>query len=139
MLRARGGVVGAACKQALWVLSSFACWRRPSQLSNGVPGLLVLLPLQMYSLAWKAATGVAAVEGLAVGGWSCKTVRVQQAEAAQSAAEASRLRQQAGQELGAMRALLEQHKATHTHEVREAGLVISLFYKHAASTRRVCG
>jgi hypothetical protein len=72
---------------------------------------------QMYSLAWKAATGVAAVEGLAVGGWSCKTVRVQQAEAAKSAAETVRLRQQAGQELGAMRALLEQHKATHTHEV----------------------
>lgn len=76
---------------------------------------------QVYSLAWKAATGVAAAEGLAIGGWSCKNVRVQQAEAAKSAAELARLRKQAAQELTALRALLQQQEASHTHEVRGVG------------------
>lgn len=76
---------------------------------------------QMYSLAWKAATGVAAAEGLAIGGWSCKNVRTQQAEVDKAAAELSRLRQQAAQELTALRGLLQQQEASHTHEVRECG------------------
>lgn len=83
--------------------------------------LLIDPKLQVYSLAWKAATGVAAAEGLAIGGWSCKNVRVQQAEAAKSAAELARLRKQAAQELTALRALLQQQEAAHTHEVREGG------------------
>lgn len=75
--------------------------------------------VQMYSLAWKAATGVAAAEGLVIGGWSSKNVRVQQAEAAKSAAELARMRKQAAQDLAALRALLQQQEASHTHEVGE--------------------
>jgi hypothetical protein len=48
-------------------------------------------------------------------------VRVQQAEAAKSAAELARLRKQAAQELTALRALLQQQEASHTHEVRARG------------------
>jgi hypothetical protein len=71
----------------------------------------------VYSVAWKAATGVAAAEGLALGGWSCKAVRVQQAQAAAAAAELSRLRRQATQELAALQALLAQQDSSHKHEV----------------------
>lgn len=71
----------------------------------------------MYSLAWKAATGVAAAEGLALGGWSCRNVRTQQAEADKAAAEVVRLRKQATQELAALRALLQQQEVSHSHEV----------------------
>jgi hypothetical protein len=75
----------------------------------------------MYSLAWKAATGVAAAEGLAIGGWSCKAVRLQQSEVAKSSAELARLRKQAAHELTALRALLQQQDASHTHEVCREG------------------
>lgn len=73
--------------------------------------------LQVYSVAWKAATGVAAAEGLALGGWSCKAVRVQQAQAAAAAGELARLRRQATQELAALQALLAQQESSHSHEV----------------------
>jgi len=84
---------------------------------------LCVCVLQMYSLAWKAATGVAAAEGLALGGWSCRNVRTQQAEADKAAAEVVRLRKQATQELAALRALLQQQEVSHSHEVGVRGCV----------------
>jgi uncharacterized protein YhaN len=71
----------------------------------------------VYSFAWKAATGVAAAEGLAVGGWSCSNVRKQKAAAAAGAADLARLQSQAAKELAALRGLLQQREAEHGQEV----------------------
>ncbi|WIA32043.1 hypothetical protein OEZ86_002895 [Tetradesmus obliquus] len=71
----------------------------------------------VYSLAWKAATGVAAAEGLAIGGWGCSNVRKQKAVAAASAADLARLQSEAARELAALRGLLQQREAQHGQEV----------------------
>jgi hypothetical protein len=82
------------------------------------PTTRVLRLLQVYSLSWKAATGVAAAEGLAIGGWSVRSVRAEQAATAAATAELVRLRARAEKDLALMRALLQQKEATHSHEVR---------------------
>jgi hypothetical protein len=71
----------------------------------------------VYSFAWKAATGVAAAEGLAIGGWGCSSVRKQKAAAAASAADLVRLQSAAAKELAALRGLLQQREAEHGQEV----------------------
>lgn len=72
----------------------------------------------VYSFAWKAATGVAAAEGLALGGWGCSSVHKQKAAAAQCAAELVRIRSQAARELASLRGLLQQREAAHEEQVR---------------------
>jgi hypothetical protein len=71
----------------------------------------------VYSFAWKAATGVAAAEGLAIGGWGCSNVRKQKAVAAASEADLARLRSAAAKELAALRGMLQQREAQHGQEV----------------------
>jgi hypothetical protein len=71
----------------------------------------------VYSFAWKAATGVAAAEGLAIGGWGCSNVRKQKAAAAASAADLARLQSEAAKELAALRGLLQQRETQHGQEV----------------------
>eukprot|EP00775_Hariotina_reticulata_P005233 gene5233-5469_t len=77
----------------------------------------VMKTAMVYSFAWKAATGVAAAEGLAIGGWGCSSVRAERAAAAESAAALSRVRKEAERELAALRGLLRQKEADNTQEV----------------------
>jgi len=102
----------------------------------------VLKTAMVYSFAWKAATGVAAAEGLAIGGWGCSSVRAERAAAAQSAAALSRVRKEAERELATLRGLLRQKDADHNQEVRAGeaelllapGLLLVLVAVHLACT-----
>lgn len=61
--------------------------------------------------------GVAAAEGLALGGWSVSSARASKASSAAAAAELARARNAAGRELAALRALLQQREAAYGQEV----------------------
>ncbi|KAF8071106.1 hypothetical protein HT031_001188 [Scenedesmus sp. PABB004] len=88
-----------------------------------------------FSLAWKAATGVAAAEGLAVGGWGLSTVRRERAAAAAATADLARVRAQAARELAALRGLLQQKEAEHGQELAGVTAMNDRLGRLAASLR----
>lgn len=67
---------------------------------------LALQSSMIFSLAWKAATGVAAAEGLALGGWGVRSVCRERGAAAAVAEELARVRLQAATDTAALREAL---------------------------------
>ena len=78
----------------------------------------------VFSLAWKAAAGVAAAEGMALGSWSYGAVRDKEAAAgALAAANAQHAR-----EVASLQSLLRQEEYRQRHVVSGGSILLGLFW-----------